>query len=375
MKKAIYQISPAKTENWEQGSDFHWMNYQKDISKIQPWTNDCIWGGSGRDLFRLLLKHGIHTYDWRRLWIPAYFCNEVTCAILETGIDVAAYPYGPADSGSPLEKIDFLPHDVLLVVNYFGISKRKKYRNDQRKIITIIEDHTHDPWSHWSYKSNADWCIASLRKALPLPDGGVLWSPLHNQLPSAMSVTNKRKNASLKKIAGMTLKTLYMNGHDIEKNIFRQLLISGEQEIASGNVSGMTDLARKMLSSFPVDLWREKRRINYRCLYNNLSDLSWLSVLGDKNREDSCPFSLVLVFDMEARCNFVREKLIQTGIYPAVLWPLEKTVIDGIPDKYVNLSRRILSIHCDMRYDESDMIYVGKQIRKYGNEYTVEDVS
>ena len=352
----------------EQGSDFHWITYKKNTLKMLPWTDKCIWGGSGRDLFRLLLKTGMDSYGWRRLWIPAYFCNEVTYAILETGIDVAVYPYGPVDEGSPLEKIDFLPRDVLLVVNYFGISKRNKYDSDQRKIVTIIENHTHDPWSNWSYKSNADWCIASLRKVLPLPDGGVLWSPLHHQLPSAVSVTNERRDASLKKIAGMSLKTLYIDGHGIEKNIFRQLLITGEQDIGSGNISGMTDWAKNMLPTYPIDLWREKRRVNHRCLFNELCDLPWLSVLGDVNKEDSCPFSVVLVFDTTERRNFVYEKLIQSQIYPAILWPLEKPVINGIPEKYIDLSRRILSIHSDMRYDESDMIYVGKQIRKFGND-------
>lgn len=358
------------SECWEQGSDFHWMTYQKEVLKLLPWANECICGGSGRDLFRLLLKHGMQTYDWRRLWIPAYFCKEVTSAILETGIDVAVYPYGPADEGSPLEKIDFLQHDVILVINFFGISKRIKYRSDQRKTITIIEDHTHDPWSNWSYKSDADWCIASLRKVLPLPDGGVLWSPLHHQLPSAVSVTNERRNASLKKIAGMSLKALYINGHDIEKNVFRELLTSGEEDNAVGNISGMSDWAKSMLPTFPIDSWREKRRINHRCLFTNLSGLSWLSVLGEVCNEDICPFSVVLIFDTSERRNFVNERLIQSRIYPAILWPLEKPVIDGIPDRYVDLSRRMLSIHCDMRYDERDMIYVGKQIRKFGHEYT-----
>ena len=81
------------------------------------------------------------------------------------------------------------------------------------------------------------------------------------------------------------------------------------------------------------------------------------------------PFSAVLIFDTTERRNYVNEKLIRSRIYPAILWPLEKPVINGIPDKYMDLSRRILSIHCDMRYNESDMVYVGMQIRNFGNEY------
>jgi hypothetical protein len=254
-------------------------------------------------------------------------------------------------------------------VNYFGISKYIKYRRAQKQQITVIEDHTHDPWSEWSYKSDADWCIASLRKVLPLPDGGVLWSPLNHPLPNALPVTERRKKSSLKKIAGMALKSLYLKGHPVEKNIFRKLLVSSEQSIAAGKMSGMTDWSKGLLSTYPVDRWREKRRNNYHCLLKALSDLPWLSVAGDAIREDGCPFSAVLVFGNPSCRDYVNERLIQSGIYPAILWPLEEPAAGRLPEKYVDLSRRMLSIHCDMRYDRLDMIYVGRQIRKYGNEF------
>jgi hypothetical protein len=41
-------------------------------------------------------------------------------------------------------------------------------------------------------------------------------------------------------------------------------------------------------------------------------------------------------------------------VYPAVLWPLEELVLKGIPDADRELSRRLLSIHCDFRYTSSD---------------------
>jgi len=358
-----------KSSLWEQGSDFHWISYKKNPTKTAPWADTCVWGGSGRDLFQLLLKYGMQIHGWRRLWIPAYFCNDVTRAILTTGIDVAVYPHGPEDTACSLRCIDFLPHDVLLMVNFFGISKRMEYRDIQRKVTAIIEDHTHDPWSTWSSTSNADWCIASLRKVLPLPDGGVLWSPRNHPLPSSVLFTNERRDASLQRLAGMFLKSLYVNGHDVGKDVFRNLLTAGELGIASGPISGMSEWARNMLHTFPISLWREKRRNNHRVICNELSHLPWLSILGEDDTEGSCPFSAVLIFDTTARRDFVYKALIQSRIYTAILWPLERPAIDGTPERYVDLSRRILSIHCDMRYNEHDMIYVGKQIRKLGSQY------
>ena len=354
----------------EYGSDFHWMELEKCSLKISPWKDTGVFGGSGRDVFRLLLNAGKQLYGWRRLWIPAYFCTDVVESIIETGIKVSVYSYGPTDEALPLDYIDFLPHDVLLVVNYFGVSNRVKYKKHLHAKVTIIEDHTHDPWSEWSYMSDADWCIVSLRKVLPLPDGAALWSPLNHQLPPNVPVTNTRKQASLEKLAGMFLKSLYLNQQGIEKDIFRQLLISGEKDISSGSISDMTDWSKNLLQVFPVDSWRETRRINHRNLSNELDDIPWLSILGNINLHDRCPFSLVMLIDTVERRNFIFAELINSGIYPAILWPLEQSIITDIPGKYIDLSRRILSIHCDMRYDLSDMKYVGKQIRKIGNEFS-----
>ncbi len=344
------------------------MYYEKDGSGKPPWGDECLWGGSGRDVLRLVLNYGITRLGWRRIWIPAYFCKDVTLAILATGIDIAVYPHGPEDGDNPTAKIDAFPDDVLLVVNFFGNSKRIiEYGVVRRKLAAIVEDHTHDPWSGWAYESKADWCLASLRKTLPLPDGGVLWSPRKHQLPASTRITRKRTNASLKKLAGMCLKALYLGGHRVEKDIFRQLLVSGERGIGSGCISGMSDLAKTMVSTFPTDRWREARRRNHRVMCDMLSDLPWLSVLGNDKNIDGCPFSTVLLFNSAERRNFVRGELIRSHIYPAILWPLEKPAVDGIPERYIELSRRILSIHCDMRYDEGDMVHVGRQIARLGN--------
>jgi hypothetical protein len=40
----------------------------------------------------------------------------------------------------------------------------------------LVEDHSHDPFSPWAVGSSADYAFCSLRKTLPVPDGGLLWS-------------------------------------------------------------------------------------------------------------------------------------------------------------------------------------------------------
>jgi hypothetical protein len=47
-----------------------------------------------------------------------------------------------------------------------------------------------------------------------------------------------------------------------------------------------------------------------------------------------------------------------------VLWPLEDQVLEGIPDFDRDLSRALLSIHCDFRYTPTDMDTVAQIVKE-----------
>ncbi len=352
-------------DRWEQGSEFHWLA-GTIATEPAPWDGIGRFFGSGRDALRVLLLYGQAKRGWRRLWLPAYFCQEVVAALISTGISVVIYDDGPQDTFSDLSVIPFVSGDVVLRVNYFGLRSKSKLCPSPQGTAEVIDDHTHDPWSDWARQSDADWCIASLRKTLPIPDGGVLWSPRGHLLPEAMPVTPKRENASLRKLAAMVLKTLYLEGRDVEKAIFRQLAMSGEASIAAGAVSGMPEWTAALVATFPVQAWRERRRDNHRLMCHALAKLPWVTVLPASESSGTCPFSAILVFDSAARRERVRHRLIEADVYPAILWPLEEPIVEGIADVYCDLGRRMLSIHCDMRYDAVDIERVAEFIKLSG---------
>jgi len=354
-------------DRWEQGSEFHWPQYGRTAPDITSWSN-ASWWGSGRDAFRALLSYGEMTRGWRRLWLPAYFCQEIVAAFASTGIALKVYPDGPQQASPDLDQLKWQTGDVMLRCNYFGLRMLPSARGLQTNGITVIDDHTHDPWSESALTSDADWCVASLRKTLPVPDGGILWSPLNHASPPDISPTSERQRASLEKMAAMTLKALYLNRHCIEKETFRRLEFSGESHIASGHVSGMPDWTRNLIETFPIRAWRDHRRRNHQVLTMALSNSPWLTVLKPDGH-DSVPFSGIVVFDTHARREFVRRMLIEKCVYPAVLWPLDSPGVPDIDARSINFSMRMLSIHCDMRYDDSDMLRVASLIRQFGDEY------
>lgn len=342
------------------------MTYSAEPSSTMPWGKNHLFLGCARHALKRLLKHGSVTRDWKRLWIPSYFCQEVLSSLLSGDIELSLYPDCPSDDSPQLDRIETRPGDVVLLVNFFGLRTKGSINRAYLRNMEVIEDHSHDPWSDWAMTSNADWCIASLRKTLPLPEGGVLWSSAGHELPAAVPATAAHQRASLEKFTAMVLKGLYLEGYPVEKDTYLRLLLSGEHLLGEGEVSGMLDWTKSLLSSFPAAKWRNLRRRNHHVLSAELLNLTGVEVLQPRNGSDTCPFSGILVFDSPQKRSSMREKLIASRVYPAILWPLEKPPIEGVSQREQDFSHRMLSIHCDMRYDETDMRYVTSLIKKYG---------
>lgn len=357
------------SSRWEHGSEFHWLPYEKGSTDSPPWSTGAALLGSGRHALVALLLQGRNLRGWGRIWIPGYFCQEVVRAILTTGIRIAVYADGPSYLAQSLDHAQLRPGDVVLRVNYFGLRERPAADVADCRGVEVIEDHTHDPWSRWAQSSEADWCIASLRKTLPVPDGGVVWSPRGHPLPGAAHPSREHEAAASRKLTAMLLKALYLRGHAVEKERYRELAIAGEADIASDPVCSMAPSTAALLNTFPIGRWRRRRRANYRTLAEALGGVSWLDVDPLPANAGVSPFSVVLSCDSPGRRSFLRERLVRSGVYPAILWDLEHPVVPGASREATDFSRRMLSIHCDMRYAAGDMLEVARRVREFGDEY------
>jgi hypothetical protein len=243
----------------------------------------------------------------------------------------------------------------MIAVNYFGL--RFEPLQHPGSGIEVIEDHTHDPWSPWAFASNADYCVASLRKTLPVPDGAVLWSPRGHELPEPLPITTAHRTATHDKLAGMVLKSALLKQH------FRNLSARGERCIATTRPSGMSEFTASVIQTFPIGEWRERRRSSHQRLSEGLSHINDIEILPSRDNR-TVPFSAVLHCKSTAHREHLQLGLIARDVYPAMLWPLEEPVLEGIPDADRDLSRRLLSIHCDLRYTSTDMDTVAQIIQE-----------
>ena len=333
----------------EFGSDFHYIKSERGAGKtlydFYPRANLYADG-------RQALIHLYQSQGWERLWMPNYFCYEVVESLKLAGLNIFFYTDNPGYSGDSqtLEAIHQHDHfkstDAILRVNYFGT---RAYRSPEKlPVAAVVEDHTHDLIGGWTMGSQADWCIASLRKTLPIPEGGILWSPVGLQLPEAPLRDGENECIATTRWEAMKMKARYLAGEKVEKATFRAGYVNTEPFFDTAAVCAIDEVSKKYLKTFDIQSWYQRKRDNWELLRNIKKN--GVKVL--KCEDYGCyPFSFVLLFDSFDERDRVRKELIEKQVYPAVLW--------NIPDvtdvEAFKISRGMLSIHCDGRYSEDDI--------------------
>lgn len=328
----------------EFGSDFHYL----------PLTDSHSVGDNlfveGKQFYangRQAIQHLIRSNTWERIWIPEYFCYEIVEAILSTGIQVTFYADAPGHNDiAIIEKLKFKKQDVLLRMNYFGM---RSFRDNSVIPVDVIEDHSHDLTGGWATKSNADWCIASIRKTLPVPEGGALWSPKQHCLPEHPVQTKENTALAERRWKAMQLKRDYLQFNSGYKDEFRKLYIETENDFEQLPLSDLTNDCKAYLARFDINSWTNQKTNNWKML-SKIQSIR-LQILYPEHNECNV-FSFVFLLNSEHERNNVRQYLIENKIYPVILWK----VPEGKNNYVIDFSQRMLSVPCDARYDLSDII-------------------
>lgn len=328
----------------EYGSDFHYI--QPSDSAVESFSSfypDAVFYASGRQALIDLYKK----MKWNRIWVPDYFCYEVLGSLEREGLNLEFYTDYPLFNED--EIVPSLPYkdgDVLFRVNYFGL----RFKRSNNSIpVPVVEDHTHDLVGDWAKNSDADWCIASLRKTMPLAEGGVLWSPKGFRIQTLPKVAESNEVLASRRWNAMKQKALYLDDKIQDKSEFRAELMSTEEQFDSMKMSALDSKTSDYIERFDLNQWYLRKQENWSILKDIKSDV--FRVL-EPEKPNCNPFSLTLLFNEEEQRNLYRQTLINKDVYPAILWAIPPLKRSELKD----FSGRMLSIHCDARYSIDDMI-------------------
>lgn len=331
----------------EFGSDFHYIeSYQRKGSTILNIFPSAVFLADGR----MCLQALIAKYKWKRIWLPQYFCYEVIDTILnQSDIELMFYiDYPGCDDTSEIGNIQFEKGDVLFRVNYFGM---RDFRSEKELAVPVIEDHTHDVIGPWAVKSDADWCIASLRKTLPIPEGGLLWSPKGYQLDETFEDTLENEQIAAKRWKAMELKRDYLNEKLVEKDAFRSLFLETEEWFDTATISRIDKRTLDFLCQFDIISWYSAKKSNIERISRQIPN-----AISPENPNCNL-FSLVLQSDYRSN---LRKELIDSHVYTAILW----NVPDNVDSKVKQYSQSMISVHCDGRYSTDDLDEIANRIKK-----------
>lgn len=328
----------------EFGSDFHYIDtYDSGRAHLTDVFRGATLLADGRQCIVALIRQ----YGWKRLWMPDYFCYEVIDTIKDqTGIEVIYYADSPLDE-CKVESLPYEEGDVLLRMNFFGIRGQRSNKNIP---CPVIEDHSHDPFGHWALYSDANWCISSIRKILPLPEGGMMWSPKGHQLSVELKSSDENEKIAAIRWEGMEMKAAYLKGEDVSKEEFRKRYTETEEFFDRAEPAVIDNRSRNVVSKqLDINLWQGAKRKNWILLKSLVNQDSCTVMIPE---DESCTaFSLTLLLKSKAQRDALRQRLIEACVYPAILW----VVPDSASENSRDFSERMLSIHCDGRYSEEDV--------------------
>ena len=327
----------------EFGSDFHKCD---DNFKGSSILFDKIGNANLYSCGRHAIQAIISQEKWKRIWMPAYFCYTVIEFIKNLGIEVIFYNDHPLSNNDNIvvRQLPYKNGDVLFRTDYFGL---RDFRTNKGISVPVIEDHTHGLITNWCLNSDADWCVASLRKILPIASGGILWSPKKLQLPPNITATEECENMATLRYEAMSLKANYLiNGGNKEN--FRCKYTNTEEQIDNLKYSGIDKLSKNISENLNIEKWTATKLENWNKAVSLLNNIQVLCIENDASQA----FSLVLLAKSKEERDQLRNYLIQKSVYPAILWKVPEDTQFAEAKEF---SDRMLSVHCDARYNISDI--------------------
>ena len=353
-----FWIKPSQ-ENLATDLPFNFIFVEKNENKIYT--------ASGRSAISLVIRN-LEIKNGRVL-LPAYTCSSVIQAFLNIGYKVKFYSVNLDFSVNEeeLEKlaIDFKAN-LIFFQTYFGFDTlsniRSKYQKFQDNGIIIIEDLTHSLLSDFK-KTGANYYIASLRKWLEIPDGGVAIS-IDKKLNCGHDSLREHRKIVNNFVEASKLKRLYIDNMDANlKPQFRSLFYEIEDILdKQQDVHKISNTSMSILTNVNIEDIKRKRWDNYQYLVNKISNIKWLNPVFPKIKKGLTPLYLAVLVKSDR--NQFQKHLASLNIYAPIIWPKPKELDLTHPD-IEELYSSLLAIPCDQRYNLEDMARIYSEIELF----------
>jgi len=315
-----------------------------------------LWLDSGRSALTLVARELQRAGMRPIVWLPAYCCESVAAPFRRCMLDVRFYAVG---AGLDRVDADPSPGDVLLFVHYFGRRNQTALQRVQTwrdRSVLVVEDCVQAALTS-GVGRNADHALTSLRKLLPQPDGALLASrhPLDARIdPADEAFISARTTGKLLRGAGAASAS------------FLPLFEQSEQRLDDGRVRAMSWLSRRLLGMTDLRQAAARRVTNFARLSRELRRLGstcQARPLWDTLEDGEVPLGCPVIVDTAHR-DALRRHLAQHDIFCPIHWDLSHVTGGGFDAEHA-LSKSMLTLPIDQRYDEDDMTRILQALSTY----------
>jgi hypothetical protein len=340
------------------------------VASLQRWLN-----GLGAGQVNLYNSGRVALRAWLRaqagrgadaLVLPAYVCDSVLQAAAGTGVSwrFRFLPVTDALEPDPAAVLaaarDATDRACLLAIPLFGFAYSAPLREafDAAEALgtAVAWDLTHGLLSSWA-RECVGTSVASLRKWCGLPDGG---ATLGTALGSSGPQNDDTAFAELRRGA-MSAKRSWLEGAPGGEEPFLDALQAAERRLDDERgLPGISALSRDLLGSVSVPDVVARRRANAMALIRELAGVPGVHLLREDFPSDVCPFGVPVLVDNRDR---VRAGLAAQRVFCPVHWPVPAGIAGAEFPETHRLAARMLTLPCDQRYDEGDMIRLGGLLR------------
>lgn len=322
-------------------------------------TADTLFGAlclrSGRDALKAIARE----YSPRIVLLPALACDSMVFPFEMYGHTVRFYKLNKDYS---IDYDSIVTDDepaIFLYMDYFGlkaISDEKLQQLKTKGNIIFIEDRTHNLiWDRTSL-FEPDYIMASLRKWIPIPDGGLLWGKISKSFVFDTSFSNTRLQAQCMR------HTYLQNGDESIKNKYRKIFSEVSAIMDKDEPSSMSAYSYALAKNTDWENVRTIRKENAKALITILQTSPHITFI-----QKEAGFSdLYVAFTVKNR-NEIQARLSRKGIFNTIIWPLSDEQRKAC-DVSKNTEEFMLAAPCDQRYTVEDMQHIGNEIVRVVND-------
>ena len=334
---------------------------EQEGNGVYPFERGEEWNfsyfNSGRAAIEALLSF-LKENASSKVWLPSYNCSSVYDAAKRAGLDISLYA---VDKELLIENSFFetlKEGDVLYLVNFFGRKEAettyKEINNAKKKGVIVIEDLSLSLLSEGENIGIGDYVIGSIRKWLPIPDGGFVAS--RKELPVFLKAT-AANDYTLYYFAAQVMKSQYLQDPSLDKQVFLNLSNKGMEALFSDyTIREISEVSKRVINSTNLKEVASRRMQNYYYLYECLHDIKEIKLMVEPSMENVALGMVICVEERDALFSY----LIKNGVYCNIHWRENESTVQFEDSRY--LSQHCLTLPCDQRYGTEQMNHIYKTI-------------